>query len=175
MTDHHNEDHVTIIVPVNLAGTMIEALRSAGRPVNDPRIDEILTFAQRNFEMSQNLQATVDANNLATSTALDAIGVDVGKITDELHASIPAAGTVLTQESIDAMTANVTRLQGVKTALDALAAPGAPASEPTPAEPAPIAFNSADPTPNSPGGRNTPGADPANPLPGFDPNQPVTA
>jgi hypothetical protein len=159
MPDHHNEDHVTIIVPVNLAGTLIEALRSAGRPVNDPRIDILITLAQRIFEMGTSISQEVATLGTNMSNLHNAV-TDIQKRLSDALSNPGGTGDPAVAAELHAIN---TDLEGVVTSM-----------KPTSAA-SPVVFNANDPTPNSPGERNTPGADPANPLPGFDPNQPVTA
>jgi hypothetical protein len=160
--------------PEAWAGALTEALTAASGPRYEPRLDELITLAQRILEMSQTQQQQADAANAATTAALDAIQTDITAITAELHAAIPPVGSVVTQATFDTMTANAARLTGVKTALDTLAAPAAPA-------PATVTFDPTDPTLNGAvmaDGvtlRNTPGADPANPMAGFDVTKPVTS
>jgi hypothetical protein len=76
--------------------------------------------------MSQTNQDKVDAANAATAAALDAIQTDITAIAAELQAAIPQPGQVPSDASLAAMQAGVDRLNAVKTALDALAAPPAP-------------------------------------------------
>lgn len=76
---------LTIYVPDPAAwvGALADALTAARAP-DDPRLDEILSTVKRLVTMNTSVQQTIDANNLATATALDAIQTDVTEIAAEL-------------------------------------------------------------------------------------------
>lgn len=167
----HDHDHypVTITLPRSLAEALINALATAAAPApNDPRLDILVTLAQRIFEMSTTISGQIDDAATRDEAAMAKLSTDLGKIADELKAITPAPGTTVTQAQADRHVAIATALETLATTADALVTT-------PPADPAPVVFNANDPTPNSPGGRNTPGADPANPMAGFDPSQPITA
>jgi hypothetical protein len=180
--DGSGKGHITVSFPEQWGEALTHALNSARARADDPRIDDIVATMKRLIIMSQTVQQTVDANNATTASALDAIQTDVTEIAAELAAAIPPVGTTVSQESVDAMTANVKRLTTLKTSLDALATPvtsgtssstssgGTDTSGGTVTSGGTaVTFNDSDLTPNAPGGRNT------SHLPGFDASQPETA
>lgn len=83
------------------------------------------------LKMSQTIQQTIDDNNTRISAALDGIQTDITAITAELAAIVPPVGSTVSQATADTMTSLVTRLEGAKSALDALSVP------PTPPQPTP--------------------------------------
>lgn len=76
--------------------------------------------------MSATLSAQIDAANAALSAGLDSVQTDVTAIAAELASAVPSPGTTVTQAQVDGLNASVSRLQAVKTALDALVVPAAP-------------------------------------------------
>lgn len=101
-----------------LLATLFLSLSGLGR-----RLDRIEHQLERLIQMSQTNQERIDAANAAQQAALDAIQTDIAAIAVELQAAIPPPGTVPSQASLDAMQANVDRLNAVKSALDALVVP----------------------------------------------------
>lgn len=76
--------------------------------------------------MSQSISDQVDAANAALSAGLDAIQTDVTAIAAELAAAVPPAGSTISQTQVDALNAQVARVQAVKSSLDALVVPANP-------------------------------------------------
>jgi hypothetical protein len=126
MPDHHNEDHVTIIVPVSLAGALIEALRSAARPVHDPRTDEILATVKRIETMGTTVSQQLDDAATRDEAAMAKLSTDLAAIAAELKATAPAPGSTVTQAQADRHTAIATALEAASAAADALVTPPAP-------------------------------------------------
>jgi hypothetical protein len=89
-------------------------------------LHQILDRLKELKTMSQTNQEKIDADNAAMAAALDSIQTDVTAITAELQANIPTPGAVPSQASLDALQANVDRLNAVKAALDTLAVPPTP-------------------------------------------------
>lgn len=80
--------------------------------------------------MSATLSAQIDAANAALSAGLDSVQTDVTAIAAELANAVPSPGATVTQAQVDGLNASVSRLQAVKTALDALVVPPPPAPAP---------------------------------------------
>lgn len=169
MTDHYP---VTITLPRPSAEALIAALTAATARTNDQRIDAILANTERLLTMSGSISAQIDDAAARDEAAMAKLSADLGKIADELKATAPAPGTTVTQAQADRHTAIATALEAAAAAADALVT--------APTSPASVVFNAADPTPNGSTMadgttiRNTPGADPANPMAGFDPTKPAT-
>ena len=89
------------------------------------KLDQVLAELQELKQMSQNNQSALDAANAALQAGLDKIQTDVTAIAAELQANLPAAGSVPSAASVAALQAQVTRLQTVGAALDALVVPPA--------------------------------------------------
>lgn len=106
-------------------------------------------------------------------TALAGLKTDTTAIAAELAAEVPPVGSTVSQAQVDRLTDLASRVTAVKNSLDALVVPATPPVTPV--------FDPNDPTPNGSvmaDGvtiRNTPGADPANPMAGFDPSKPITS
>lgn len=116
----HAEVHIHLHLPPELVALLSDR----------HLLHEILRNTERLIQMSQTNQEIIDAANAAQQASLDAIQTDITTIAQELQAAIPAPGTVPSQASLDALQANVNRLAAVKTALDALVTPAAPAPAP---------------------------------------------
>lgn len=97
-------------------------------------LDEVLNLLKELKTMSQTNQEKIDAANALFATTLDGIQSDIADIADDLQKAIPVPGTVPTQESLDALNANVAKLTAMKDALDALKDLN-PGQTPTPSEP----------------------------------------
>jgi len=76
--------------------------------------------------MSTSISAQIDANNAKLQADLDGMQTDLTAITAALQAAIPPVGQVVTQAAADAMTAQVTRLDTMRSAMDALVVPPPP-------------------------------------------------
>lgn len=111
------EVHIHLHLPPELMAVVVDLLR------------QTLCNTERLITMSQTLSEQVDAANAALASGLDAIQTDVTAIAAELQAAVPPAGTTITQAQVDALNAQVARVQTVKTSLDALVVP-APAPPP---------------------------------------------
>lgn len=113
MNEEGHQVHIHLHLPPEMA-----SLLSDRRLLHD-----ILRNTERLIVMSQTLSEQVDAANIALSAGLDAIQTDVTAIAAELQAAVPPAGTTITQAQVDALNAQVARVQAVKTSLDALVVP----------------------------------------------------
>jgi hypothetical protein len=167
-----NEPHRFLYVPDpdQWVGALVDALSAAAaRSHADPRIAEILATMKRLISMSQTTQGAVDHVAAAIASMKAEVQTDVGIVVAKLAdlaqqiADLKAAGSGATSAQIASLEASATDAETTVKALhDGL--------NPTPVTPpAPPVFDSTDPTPNSPGGRNS------DQLPGFDPAMPVTA
>lgn len=116
MSDHGHDTHIHHHIHVEGLEAIVTALA-------DHHVRHIVTLLQEIKSMSQSAQDTLDANNAAMTAALDAIQADVTAIASELQAATPPVGSVVSQATVDANTAIVSRLQAVKSALDGLAVP----------------------------------------------------
>jgi hypothetical protein len=163
--------------PDQWVGAIVGAL-SSGAP--DRRLDEILEQLKRLIIMSGNTQAAVDHVHTAVASLkaefLTDLGVVVAKFADlsKQIADLKAAGGGASDAQVADLEASATDVEATVKAMHDGLNPGpvvnpdpVPTPEPVPT-PDPVVFDSSDPTPNAPGGRNS------DQLPGFDPSKPVT-
>lgn len=141
---------------VALVGALTEALTGAQRR-ND---SEILATLKE-------LKAMSNSHTAALTDAVTKLSADMSQLKSDLTAGIAdlkaqvAAGQTPDFTAIDAAVEAINTLD--QSATDMSAAVKAAAA------PGPVVFNSADPTPNSAGARNS------SQLPNFDPTKPETA
>lgn len=125
----HNRDHdLDGFQAVMQRLDRLERLMLARFDRGDAELHTILLAIGKVITMSETNQAAIDAANASMQATLDSIQTDVTAIAAELAANVPTPGAVPSQASIDALNANVTRLQAVKAALDGLVVPATPAA-----------------------------------------------
>lgn len=155
---------IIISVPACTAEMLVHALTAAAaRPQNDPRIDTIVATMKDILTMSTTISQQQDASTSKLVTDLDAIKTGIAGLQAQIAAGQGAVGTTITQAQEDALAAAVVTADALAAAFTTAPTP------PAPTPPVTVVFNSADPTPNSAGGRNS------SHLTGFDATLPETA
>lgn len=172
--DHDQSVTITVSVPHVLAEALINALRTAAsRLTPDPRIDEVLSTLKGILAMSGSFTtdlATMGANIADLADAMQTGFAANDAAIQALKDKIAAGGAVSAADLATFETNNA----AIKTAADSIRSHLIAGGVVSPV------FDPNDTTPNGSlmaDGvtiRNTAGADPANPMAGFDPTKPVT-